>query len=260
MGTRGTPNNGRVEVRKSLIVRHLFPCGYGFLVGMATRSSNVEINMSQPPIVESIESLELGSRSGLPLRSGPPAKLLGPAVANDKQLLKFPTGKHAGDPLKVDRRRNSSPPGVAPTEALDQLSTLARRQAARIAIKAKGRFVFVFLADIVAIEAKGNYVLLHHTSNSHFLRESISMMEHRFSPYGFVRIHRSALVNAALVEEIQPWSTGEYVLRVRGGREYTVTRTYKHNLHRLAACWLGGEGFCPDRSSVPPDISARVCL
>jgi len=162
--------------------------------------------------------------------------------------------------LKADRGRKSSPQGIASTEALDQLTTLARRQSARIAIKAKGKFLFVFLADIVAIEAKGNYVLLHHTSSSHFLRESISMMEHRFSPYGFVRIHRSALVNAALVEEIQPWSTGEYVLRVRGGREYTVTRTYKHNLHRLAACWLGGEGFYSDRISVAPDISARVCL
>ncbi|MGA8437231.1 MAG: LytTR family DNA-binding domain-containing protein, partial [Candidatus Sulfotelmatobacter sp.] len=111
---------------------------------------------------------------------------------------------------------------------------------------------------IVAMEAQGNYVLLHHTSSSHILRESISLMEHRFSPYGFVRIHRSVLVNVASVEEIQPWSTGEYVLRVRGGRDYTVTRTYKHKLHRLAACWLGGDGFCPDRGSLAPDIPAEL--
>ncbi len=215
--------------------------------------------MSQPPIIESIESLELGDQPAVPLRSVAPSESLRPALANDRQLLKFPTGKHAGDPSKVHRDRKSSPPGIASTEASDQLITLARRQSARIAIKAKGKFLFVFLADIVAIEAKGNYVLLHHTSSSHFLRESISMMEHHFSPYGFVRIHRSALVNAALVEEIQPWSTGEYVLRVRGGREYTVTRTYKHNLHRLAACWLGGEGFYSDRSLATPDIAARMC-
>jgi DNA-binding LytR/AlgR family response regulator len=136
------------------------------------------------------------------------------------------------------------------SDALDQLSTFARRQSARIAIKAKGTFLFFSIAEIAAIEAKGNYVVLHHTASSYSLRESISMMEHRFSPYGFVRIHRSALVNAALVEEVQPCSTGEYVLRVRGGREYTVTRTYKHNLHRLAACWLGGDGFYADKTPV----------
>jgi two-component system LytT family response regulator len=158
--------------------------------------------------------------------------------------------------LKLDRGRTSSP-GVASTDGLNQLTTLLRRQSARIAIKSEGKFLFVFMADIAAIEAKGNYILLHHTSSSHFLRESISMMEHRFRAYGFVRIHRSALVNAALVEEIRPCSTGEYVLRVRGGREYTVTRTYKQNLHHLAACWLGSDGFYSDRSSVNPEISAR---
>jgi len=214
--------------------------------------------MSQLPIIERTENSELGNQSWVPLRSVAPSERLRPAMMNDRQLLNFHPGRRAGDALKADPRGRSSPPVIASTDALGQLTTFARRQSARIAIKAKGKFLFVVLADIVAIEAKGNYVLLHHTSSSHFLRESISMMEHRFSTYGFVRIHRSVLVNAALVEEIQPWSTGEYMLRVRGGREYTVTRTYKHNLHRLAACWLGGEGFYPGRSSLAPDISAGV--
>jgi hypothetical protein len=55
------------------------------------------------------------------------------------------------------------------------------------------------------------------------------------------------LVTAAFVEEIQPWSTGEYVLRIRGGREYTVTRMHKQNLHRLAESWIGTHGFSPTK-------------
>jgi DNA-binding LytR/AlgR family response regulator len=54
------------------------------------------------------------------------------------------------------------------------------------------------------------------------------------------------LVNAALVEEIHPRSTGEYALRVRGGREFTVTRTYKNNLQLLAQLWIGLEGFASE--------------
>jgi hypothetical protein len=50
-------------------------------------------------------------------------------------------------------------------------------------------------------------------------------------------------VNAAFVEEIQRLSTGEYVLRVRGGKKYFVTRTYKKNLHLLAESWIGTNGF-----------------
>jgi hypothetical protein len=50
-------------------------------------------------------------------------------------------------------------------------------------------------------------------------------------------------VNAAFVEEIQPLSTGEYVLRLRGGRKYIVTRTYKKSLQLLAESWIGTSGF-----------------
>jgi len=101
-------------------------------------------------------------------------------------------------------------------------------------------------ADLVAVEAQGNYVLLHRTLTSHTLRESIVAMEGKLNPYGFVRIHRSVLVNGALVEEIQPSSTGEYLIRVSGGREYTATRTYKKNLQLFADSWIGMSGFAAE--------------
>jgi len=213
--------------------------------------------MSQRPIIGNVERFEQGNQSNIP-RSVVPSEHVSPVLTNDRELLRFPSGKRTGSPLKVQLGHTLSSQSVA-AAALDR-STLTRLQSTRIAIKTKGKFLFLFLADIVAIEAKGNYVLLHHTSSSHILRESISTMERRFSAYGFVRIHRSALVNAASVEEIQPWSTGEYMLRVRSGRDYAVTRTYKHNLHRLAACWLGGDGFCSDGSSPASGITDRAGL
>jgi two-component system LytT family response regulator len=97
--------------------------------------------------------------------------------------------------------------------------------------------------DVIAVQAEGNYVLLQRTAGSYLLRESISVMEEKLKPYGFIRIHRSVLINAAFVEEIQPWVTGEYALRVRGGEEYTVTRTYKKNLKGIAASWIGADNF-----------------
>ncbi len=131
-------------------------------------------------------------------------------------------------------------------EVVPQKRTLAMGKSARIAIRAKGRILFIDAVDVIAVEAKGNYVLLLHSSSSHMLRESISTMEEKLNLHGFVRIHRSVLVNAALVEEIHPLSTGEYVLRMRGGREFTVTRTYKKNLQLLAQLWIGTEGFAAE--------------
>lgn len=116
-------------------------------------------------------------------------------------------------------------------------------KSARIAIKAKTKILFIDAADLIAVEAKGNHVLLLHTSSSHILRGAISNIAEKLNLHGFVRIHRSVLVNAALVEEIHARPSGEYVLRVRGGREFTVTRTYKKNLRLLAQLWIGMEGF-----------------
>jgi DNA-binding LytR/AlgR family response regulator len=125
--------------------------------------------------------------------------------------------------------------------ALQQLEVIAKRQAPRIAFKAKGRILFLDLAEIVAVQAEGNYISLRHRGNPYLLHESLSSMAEKLKPYGFIRIHRSVVVNISAVEEIQPLPTGEYRLRVKGGKEYLVTRTYKDNLRDLAQLWVGSE-------------------
>jgi DNA-binding LytR/AlgR family response regulator len=132
------------------------------------------------------------------------------------------------------------------SKPLSPARTPAIEKSARIAIKAKGKILFIHAADLIAVQAKGNYVLLLHTLGSFMLRDSISTIETKLNLHGFVRIHRSVLVNAAMVEEMHPSSTGEYVLRVRGGREFTVTRTYRKNLQLLAQLWIGMEAFAAE--------------
>ena len=125
--------------------------------------------------------------------------------------------------------------------AAQQQEVVASRQAPRIACKTKGRILFLDLADIVAVQAEGNYVSLQHGPNPYLLRESLSSMAVKLKPYGFIRIHRSVVVNISAVEEIQPLPSGEYKLRVKGRKEYLVTRTYKDNLRDLAQLWVGSE-------------------
>jgi DNA-binding LytR/AlgR family response regulator len=117
---------------------------------------------------------------------------------------------------------------------------------AKIAVKSKGKILLISPAEILAVEAEGNYVSLVRHSESHLLRESISTMAEKLRPYHFVRIHRSVLVNASSVEEIYPGSTGEYVLRITGGKQYVVSRTYKNNLKLLAQSWIGIDSFVDD--------------
>lgn len=113
----------------------------------------------------------------------------------------------------------------------------------RIAIKSKGKILLINPADVLAVEAEGNYVALLLASGSHILRESISSMAEKLKRYGFVRIHRSVIVNAWCVEEIAPGATGEYILHIAGGKQYVVSRTYRHNLKNLAHSWIGLDSF-----------------
>ena len=117
-------------------------------------------------------------------------------------------------------------------------------EARRIAFKAKGNILFLDLAEILAVQAEGNYVSLRHRHNPYLVRESLSSIADKLRPFGFIRIHRSVVVNISAVEQIKPLSTGEYRLRLKGGKEYMVTRTYKHNLRVLAQLWVGSERLC----------------
>jgi two-component system LytT family response regulator len=132
---------------------------------------------------------------------------------------------------------------VRSIEVFTFFEELDRRSPTRFAIKANEKICFVNPAEVVAVLAGDNYVLLQQESDSCLLRESISVIAEKFEPFGFIRIHRSVLVNAPFVEEIKAYSSGEYGLVVKGGREYAVTRNYRQNLKALAEFWIGSETF-----------------
>jgi DNA-binding LytR/AlgR family response regulator len=113
----------------------------------------------------------------------------------------------------------------------------------KIAVKIEGRIIFIDPAEVISAEAQGNYVLLVQTARSYLLRGSISDVAEKLLPYGFIRIHRSVLLNASWVKEIQPYTTGDYLVRMRGGKEYTASRTYKKNLRSLAQIWIGSDAL-----------------
>ena len=133
--------------------------------------------------------------------------------------------------------------GMPESLCFSKLHKPACGEAVRIAIKDKARICFIDPNCVLAVVAQGDFVVLQRESGSHLLRMSISAMAEKLEPLGFIRIHRSALVNAAWVEEICSQATGEYRLRLRGGREFAVTRTYKKNLRLLAKVWLANGTF-----------------
>jgi two-component system LytT family response regulator len=160
-------------------------------------------------------------------------------------VLKPFSSERVNQALEFAFRRTASERAARFVELMPHLPMLQQKPP-KIAIKSNGRILFIDPHDLVVVQAEGNYVLLQQETGSYLLRESISTIAENLKPYGFVRIHRSMLVNASFVQEIRPCATGEYELRVRGGKEYTVTRTYKKNLKALARFWMGTGTFLAD--------------
>lgn len=161
-------------------------------------------------------------------------------------ILKPFTDERVNQALEFAFERTASERAARLLEFMPHLRTLGQQNSSKLAIKSKGRIVFIDPRDLVVVQAEGNYVLLQQQTGSHLLRESISTIAKTLKPYGFVRIHRSILVNSSYVQEIKPCNTGEYELRLKNGKEYTVTRTYKKNLKSLARFWIGSADFLAD--------------
>ena len=171
------------------------------------------------------------------LKMGP----AGRAVSSPEGASVECTSQHSCVPLVI--ARDAGEQTASSTETFPGPRAPAKPQSLRVAIKVRGKILFINLGDLVAVQAKGKCVSLQQNGGSYLLRESISAVAERLETHGFIRIHRSVLVNTSLVEEIRPLSTGEYCLRVEGGKEYTVTRTYKKNLQSLAEFWIGTGAF-----------------
>jgi DNA-binding LytR/AlgR family response regulator len=62
---------------------------------------------------------------------------------------------------------------------------------------------FVRRSQVRYVEAQGDYARLHTANGSHLVRIPLSVLEERWSPAGFVRIHRSTLVCLQHVDEIR---------------------------------------------------------
>jgi hypothetical protein len=112
-------------------------------------------------------------------------------------------------------------------------------QPKKLALRTKGKIILMDPAETVAIEAQGNSALLQTASRSYLLRQPISDLARRLEQYGFIRIHRSTVVNVAYIDEVRVLDTGEMLLRLSGmEREYSVSRSYRCALKEIASLWL----------------------
>jgi DNA-binding LytR/AlgR family response regulator len=124
-----------------------------------------------------------------------------------------------------------------------RLAESLRRVAAALAMPAEARYEeedqtipvelagttkMVARSSVRWVEAQGDYARLHTAEGSHLVRVPLATLAERWSDSGFVRIHRSYLVQLRLIDELRLVNSG-YVV-VLGGTELPVARRHTREL------------------------------
>jgi two-component system LytT family response regulator len=110
---------------------------------------------------------------------------------------------------------------------------LDERPIDRLVIRTRGKVLLLKPSEIDWIEADGKHARLHAGKEIHVVRHQLSRLEQRLGRHGFVRVHRSAIVNADRIRELEPWFHGEYVVVLRDGTKLTSSAAHSRELHRL---------------------------
>jgi two-component system, LytTR family, response regulator len=129
--------------------------------------------------------------------------------------------------VRVEQERDEPDRRVAALVGGDAAKPLER-----FVVRGGGRLVFVAVQSVDWIEAAGNYVRLHQGGKEHLLRRSLTGLARRLGDR-FIRIRRTALVNAHAITALEPYGKGSYVVHLRDGTRLASSRYAGRALREL---------------------------
>jgi hypothetical protein len=97
----------------------------------------------------------------------------------------------------------------------------------QISVKTRGMLTILDLADVVWIEAQGNYLALHANGGAHLIRETLARFESKLDPEHFARIHRGAIVALPRIRTIEALPGGDANVTLDGGETVRMSRSYR---------------------------------
>jgi hypothetical protein len=98
---------------------------------------------------------------------------------------------------------------------------------ARIEIRDGGTAVFLDPAEVLFVEAAGNYVEFHAGGRTHLVRGTLGAWETKLAGRGFARAHRSRLINRARIRTLKPSGSGDLEVTLDDGRTVLASRRYR---------------------------------
>lgn len=98
----------------------------------------------------------------------------------------------------------------------------------------RSEVVRIASADIDRIEAERDYMRLHVGPRSYLLHQTITKLEERLDPEKFIRVHRSSILNRALISKLRHDGQGGWFAEMEDGTEVRIGRTYLKKVKKIA--------------------------
>ena len=97
-----------------------------------------------------------------------------------------------------------------------------------IPVKTGNKIHLVHVADIIFLEAKEKYVTIHLKEGEKLIEYSLTSLGHRL-PDGFIRVHRSFIVNKLKIREIHKYFKGTFLLVMDDVKSSKIKTAYSYS-------------------------------
>lgn len=118
---------------------------------------------------------------------------------------------------------------------LARIEAPAHQDMGMFAIRDGARLVRVAVSDILAVSSAGNYVeFVLRDGRKPLMRAPLSQIETQLAAHGFLRVHRSWLINPMRMTGLKPEGSGDYTIEL-GATNVPLSRRFPEALARLRA-------------------------
>lgn len=94
----------------------------------------------------------------------------------------------------------------------------------QVFVKDGERCWFVKLSEVRLFESVGNYAKVFFAGNKPLILKSLNALEERLDEKTFFRANRKHIVNLRMIEKIEPYFNGGFLLDLQGGEKVEVSR------------------------------------
>ena len=102
----------------------------------------------------------------------------------------------------------------------------------RILVEFQKKLITISVAEIIWIEAYGDYSKLHTAKETYVSNFGISQLEDKLNPKLFLRVHRSSIINMSAIEQLDKYGKAYDVKMINGDR-VRVSRGYMDAVKKL---------------------------